>query len=172
MPVWRRTQTLVVVNSERKKLLLNVKRAQSKQLYCVQPYTETQTKKNSESSQKMKRQEFFSWGKLERALCRVALMVHNTHIYGLKLETEKGGKEGMRLASLFALSRSYIAWLSQLIVKRGRKERERGRVRCCLAIACCVVYTSSWAHNKLVYRRRKDVYLLNFPNADLALVEI
>jgi hypothetical protein len=64
------------------------KTKKSKQLYCVQPYTETQTKKNSESSQKMKRQEFFSWGKLERALCRVALMVHNTHIYGLLLETE------------------------------------------------------------------------------------
>lgn len=31
--------------------------------------------------EKMKRQEFFSRGKLERALCRVALMVHKTHTF-------------------------------------------------------------------------------------------
>ena len=164
-----------------------LRRAQSK-LYCVQPYTVTHTHTHTHTdennvvySQKGKRQEFFSRGKLERALCKVALMVHNTHTHIYGLGRQKGRKWGRRgevenlplyLLSSFnalqpgSLSR-YQATGAFTALKNSGKERERESERCCLAMACCVVYTTKLSTQQNTVSE-EDVY---FVNADLVLVE-
>ena len=64
-----------------------------------------------------------------------------------------------------ALSR-YQATEAFAALKNSGKEREKERERCCLAMACCVVYTTKLSTQQNTVRR--DVY---FTNADLVLVE-
>ena len=150
-----------------------LRRVQSK-LYCLQPNTLTLTNTRTNTDQekllgvcvcvcmclrKWKKTRVFSRGKLERALCRVALMVHNTLAYiwlegERKKESQWRGWGSSKLACLFALlSQSYIAWFfpfficereaETLLRKTAREEKEREGGRCCLAMACCVVYTTT-----------------------------
>ena len=65
-----------------------------------------------------------------------------------------------------ALSR-YQATGAFTALKNSGKERERESERCCLAMACCVVYTTKLSTQQNTVSE-EDVY---FVNADLVLVE-